>query len=143
MSESMGTQDFICPESSVYLDVGTQHYKAFEKTGSIADLDQALDAIGEACHATTKAVSDHAFSFHYEHSGILGTLQQGLDSFIRTITNDDSGEKSIQGAPQGETIYANTPQHHKTGSMPQSSRRANIDVDTSGSKSYEDVKVAK
>lgn len=114
-------------QPSILDDPGVGHYKRFEKTNLLEDLNRAIDAVGKAIDTTPEGDSDQA---HYLENlrawlrirnGRIASLQiagRDVDIFDQVLvyeqvgTGDENNVPLRVGAPEGETIYANTPQHH-------------------------------
>lgn len=139
-TEKTTTQERSTSEAAVLLATGTKHYKLFEATGSLDDLHEAFDAVGEACHATSKGIPDQTFSLFHNQDGnsdILNVLRRDVETFVNMVTSPSSGLQTVQSAPQGETIYANTPQHHGTVQLLQMDETPSISKESSDATMHE------
>ena len=112
-----------CHQPLVLGDLGATLYKRFEQTGSLDDLNRAIDAVGQAIDATSEGISDQALYLsnlgtwlRTRHERIASTrgFNHSVEVFGQAANNENNDMPSVAGAPEGETIYANTPQHHGT-----------------------------
>ena len=116
--------------------LGAVLYKRFERTGSLTDLNRAIDALGQAIDATPEGHSDQALYLsnlstwlrtRYERTVSVPDLDRSVEASSQATKND---VPSVSGAPEGETIYANTPQHHSTVLLLQMSGKAGTGIES-------------
>lgn len=112
-----------CLQPLVLGDLGAMLYKRFQRTGSLDDLNRAIDAVGQAIDATSEGISDQALYLRtlgtwlrtrYERTALVGDLNRSVEVSSPAANNENNDMPSVAGGPEGETIYANTPQHHGT-----------------------------
>lgn len=112
-----------CLQPLVLGDLGVMLHKRFEQTGSLDDLNRAIDAVGQAVDATSEGDPDQALYLknlgvwlrtRYERTASIRDLNCSVEVSAEATNNENNDMPSVTGAPGGETIYANTPQHHGT-----------------------------
>lgn len=79
--------------------------------------------MGQAIDATSEGISDQALYLRnlgtwlrtrYERTASIRDLNRSVEVSGQAANNENNDMPSVAGAPEGETIYANTPQHHGT-----------------------------
>ncbi|KAL5331317.1 hypothetical protein ACEPPN_000847 [Leptodophora sp. 'Broadleaf-Isolate-01'] len=109
-------------QPSVLASLGAVLYQRFERTGSLDGLNRSIDAIAQAIDTTSEGNSDQAL--YLSTLGLLLGKRRDRTASVRDLTlgtevldpsvdfDNDDIPSIITGALEGETIYANTPQHH-------------------------------
>ena len=117
-------------------NLGAMLYKRYERTGSLADLNRAIDAVGRAIDVTPAGHSDQALYLSNlstwlrtrdERTVSVPDLDCSVEVSSKATKND---MPSVPGAPEGETIYANTPQHHRTALLLQMSGKPGTGIES-------------
>jgi hypothetical protein len=116
-------------QASEWMDFAATLFARFERTASLEHLKRAINAVGEAIDATSE--KDPAHGLYLLRLGTLLHKQDERDERMSQIHDstravgvvnkvvadgDTSGDDipTIAWTPEGESIYANTPQHHVT-----------------------------
>ena len=112
-----------CLQPLVLGNLGAMLYKRCERTGSLDDLNRAIDAVGQVIDATSEGIPDQALYLRnldtwlrtrYERTASISDLNRSGEVSGQAVNNEINDMPPVAGAPEGETIYANTPQHHGT-----------------------------
>ncbi len=105
----------------MFTDPGGNLLESSKQRDSLDDINRAIDALGREIDVAVEGSSSQASHFR-ELGMLLRRRDECLDSKRKLGGGDQGFSRSNNGrttlvvsttiAPDGETIYANTPQHH-------------------------------